>query len=378
MMSPSSLDVKLGLRMLVKYPGLSLIATIGMAVAIAIGAGSFAAIYALVDSTLPLDEGDRIVAIQNNRADNPGNPERQAVHDFFLWRDELTSVRDLTAFRMEQHRNLITADGRTELVPVAEMTASGFRVARVAPVLGRPLVDEDERAGAPPVIVIAYEEWQRRFDGDPDVVGRSVRLGNTVHTVVGVMPEGFRFPVQHRYWVPLRLNPSDYERGGGPSIHMFGRLANGITLDQAQAELNTIGRRMAAVFPETHEHLRPQVLPYTHPFLDIDSPTMALAIHTLQFAISLLLVLVSVNVAILVYARTATRVGEIAVRSALGASRQRIVAQLFVEGLVLAAAAAALGLTLASVALGQVERLLDHPSPVTRSRSGSTSACRLA
>lgn len=242
------------------------------------------------------------------------------------------------------------------------MTASGFRVARVAPVLGRPLLAGDEPVGAPPVIVIAYEEWQRRFDGDPDVIGREVRLDTTVHTVVGVMPEGFRFPVNHRYWVPLRLDPATDEVGAGREIQMFARLTDGATLEQAQTELNTIGRRMAAAYPETHEHLRPAIRPYTHPFVGIESPARAWLIRTFQVGLSLLLVLVSVNVAILVYARAAARVGEIAVRSALGASRWRVVTQLFAEALVLCAAAAVLGLGIVALGFRFFEELMTEGS----------------
>jgi putative ABC transport system permease protein len=356
----SWLDVKLGVRMVAKYPGLSLVSVLGMAVAIAIGAGVFGTISAMLDPTLPLPGGDRIVAVQNKRADRPGSPNHQVLHDLVAWRSELTMVRDLGAFRRTS-RNLII-DGRgTDLVRIAEMSAAGFRVARIPPLLGRPLQDEDEHAGAPPVLVIGHREWQRRFDADPDIIGRTVRLGETVHTVVGVMPEGFRFPVNHGFWVPLRLDATRYEFGGGSSINVFGRLADGVPLDQARAQVAVIGRRMATAYPDTHQHLRPAIVPYAYAVLpqydlDVDDPGDALFLYAIQLGISLLLVLVAANVAVLVYARTATRAGEIAVRTALGASRARVVAQLFVEALVLSLAAAALGLTVAVVALGWMER----------------------
>jgi hypothetical protein len=318
----SWLDVELGVRMLVKYPGLSVVSVIGMAVAIAVGAGAFAFIQAVMDPSLPLEDGDRIISIQNNRTDEPGNPERRVLHDFVTWRDELESVRDLGAFRSDR-RNLMTEDGSTELVRLTEMSAAGFRVARVPALMGRTLLDEDERPGGEPVVVIGQEEWQRLFDGDPGIIGTPIRLGETVHTVVGVMPAGFRFPLNHRYWTPLRLNPADWAHGTGPTLTVFGRLADRVTLRRAQAELTTVGRRMTAQFPDTHEYLRPQIMPYTLPFFDVDSPAMAMALRGLQVVISLLLVVVAVNVAILVYARTTTRLGEIAVRTALGASRRR-------------------------------------------------------
>lgn len=356
------LDLKLGLRTLVKYPGLSFVSVLGMAVAIAIGSGAFGAIYTMADPDLPLPDGERVVSLQNTNTRNPGNPHRQSLHDFMLWRAELESVRDVGAFRSDA-RNLIIDGGTPVLVRIAEMSAAGFRVAAVPPVLGRPLVDDDEREGAPPVLVIAYEEWQRRFEGDPGILGAPVRLGGTVYTVVGVMPEGFRFPLHHRYWIPLRLNPMDYPPGDGPIINIFGRLAEGATMEGARTELTTLGRRMAAAHPRSHGHLRAQLLPYAHPFFDLDTPFMMWALHLLQLTISLLLLVVAVNVAVLVYARTATRAGEIAVRTALGASRRRIVVQLFVEALVLSLVAAALGLTVAGIALSRANEVLERIIP---------------
>src|SRR5690606_24118402 len=123
--------------------------------------------------------------------------------------------------------------------------------------------------GAPPVVVIGHDVWQRRFAGDPGVVGRVVRLGREQATIVGVMPRGFGFPVAHTAWTPFRLNALDYERGAGPSVRVFGRLAPGVSLDEAQAELTALGMRAAADFPETHRHLRPRVKPYASSLLDL-------------------------------------------------------------------------------------------------------------
>ncbi len=349
----SWLDVKLGARMLIKYPVLTLVGGLAMAVAIAIGATSSEAYYTLMSPTLPLAEGDRVVGIQNWDA-AANHPELRSLHDFAAWREQAKSVQELSAFRTVE-RNLIIPNRQTGPVDVAEMTASGFRVARVSPLLGRLLVAEDERKGAPPVVVIGYDAWQTRFAGDPGIVGREVRLGNTVHTVVGVMPEGFSFPVAHYMWVPLRADPSDYERRQGPEINVFGRLARGASLDDAQAELTAIGVRTATAFPETNERLRPRVVPYAALFFNEEA---RLVLQLVQLLISMLLVVICVNVAILVYARTATRQGEIAVRNALGASRGRIVTQLFVEALILSAGAAVVGLVLAGLALRPVNAVL--------------------
>jgi predicted permease len=348
----SWIDIKLGFRMLVKYPGLSLVAVIGMALAIAIGAGYFATFSAMLDSKLPIDKGERAVVVRNRTVSGPdaGDTFLPSPHDFTHWRGQLKSIEAIGAFR-DDNRNLIAADGRAQEVRVAAITASAFSFNGVAPALGRTLIEADERPAAPPVVVIAYEQWQREFGGDPRILERTVRLDETVHAIVGVMPQGFAFPVAHGYWVPLRFTGAELQPGSGFALYVFGRLADGFSMSDAQAELNTVGDQMAAAFPQTYKDLRPQVRPYTLSFLGPEGPDEQLALRGLQFGVALLLVIVAVNVAILVYARTATRAGEIAVRTALGASRRRVVGQLFIEALVLSLVAAAIGLTVDHFAL---------------------------
>lgn len=355
------LDFKLGLRMLAKYPALTIVGGLGMAVSIGVSVGFFAFMRAHIYPTLPLDEGNRIIAIENR--DVELNDEvRQSLHDFTLWRPELKSVQDVGAFRNVMH-NLVTTGSAPEPVPVAEITAAGFTLARVAPQLGRYLVASDERAGAPAVVVIGHDVWKRRFGRNPEVIGRQLRFGRTMHTIVGVMPERFAFPMNHEYWTPFRADAARYPRREGPGIIMFGRLAPGVTMEQAQAELTVIGQRTAAAFPESNGKLRPMVMPYTHSLIDIQGTTVWMSVQ-MELMMSLLLVVVALNVAVLVYARTATRQGEIAVRSALGASRSRIVGQLFVEALVLSLCSAAVGLALAQVGVGLGNRIMDAESGV--------------
>lgn len=343
----SWIDFKLGFRMLVKYPGLTIIGGLAMAFAISVGAGGFELATQYIRPNLPLDDGDRIVGIRLWHTAS-GWAQDRAAHDFVRWREALESVEDVGAFHTIE-RNLITGDAG-EPVEVAEISASAFRVTRVPPLRGRFLVDADEPAGAAPVAVIGYDVWQTRFGGDPNVVGRTVRLGNTRTTVVGIMPDGFAFPISHSVWVPLRLDVSNYERAGGPVIRVFGRLAPGATLETAQAELTTLGLRMAADFPDTHEHVRPRVLPYAQSITNA-SPEIRIALTLVNVFFLTLLVLVCGNVALLMFARATTRESEIVVRSALGASRGRIIAQLLAEALVLAGVAAVVGLAVAGFAL---------------------------
>ncbi|HEX8431078.1 MAG TPA: ABC transporter permease, partial [Longimicrobium sp.] len=337
-----SLDLKLARRMLVKSPGLTLVGGLGMAVAIAVGAAAFIFMHALFSPRIPLDEGDRLVALENWNVEI-NNEERRSSHDLATWRAGMTSVEQISAFRMVE-REVIAGGTLPARTYVAEMTASAFQAARVPPLLGRYLVESDEREGAPHVVVIGYDLWQSRLGGDRDVVGRQLLVGDTSHTVVGVMPRGFAFPMDHSLWTALRAAP--HGPLAGPEIFVFGRLAPGATREEARAELAALGRRSAVEYPATHARLRPHLLPYTYPLDDIQDVTLWSA-ASMQLLVNLLLFAVAINVAVLVYARTAMRRGEIAVRTALGASRRRIVAQLFVEALLLAGGAATVGLLMA-------------------------------
>ncbi|HEX7020997.1 MAG TPA: ABC transporter permease [Gemmatimonadaceae bacterium] len=351
----SGTDIKLSLRLLIRNPGLTAVSTVGIAVGVAIAATMFGFFHANFDPALPLDEGDRIVALENWDIKR-NNENDHSLHDFLTWRDQMTSVVDIGAFRYID-ATMQTGDRTPENVRIAAMSASGFRVARVPALLGRYLMPDDEREGAPPVAVIGYDVWRSRFEQNPNVIGQQVRLDGTPYTIVGVMPERFAFPVNHQYWIPLRANPAAIARGDGPELFVFGRLAPGATMASAQVELSLIGERAAAAFPQTNATLRPRVLGYTRPILDIQDMGFGEWVMG-QLTVSLLLVIVGLNVAILLYARTATRRGEIAVRTALGASRARIVSQLFVEALVLALVPACLGLTLAQYGLENLNRLM--------------------
>src|SRR5262245_23498704 len=161
------------------------------------------------------------------------------------------------------------------------------------------------------------------------------------------MPEGFGFPKSYGVWTPLSSDSLKHARREGPAIRMFGRLARGVSLDAAQAELTGLGERASAAFPDTHKHLRPQVMPYARSFVEGSWRAVVGLTYSGYLCALTFLILVCANVATLVFARTATRESEIAVRTALGASRVRVVSQLMAESLVLAVFAALLGLAAA-------------------------------
>jgi putative ABC transport system permease protein len=349
-MGLSWLDFKLGFRMLARYPMLTVVGSLAMAVAIGVGAGTFEVITRLTNPSLPLPNGDRIVGLNYWDRTEPG-VRAPSSYDALTWREGLRNVEDIGAFRLVQ-RNLIVGDQVGEPVDAAEISAAAFRVTGVPPLMGRVLVDADESPGSPAVVLLGNRLWKMRFGADPAVIGRVVRLGATQATVVGVMPEGFAFPIRQSLWTPLRMSELAQEPGRGQPLRIFGRLATGVELTKAQAELTAFGSRVAQQFPKEYENLKPQVLPYAESFIEMPQDFLVRAgIHSINAFGALFLVVICGNIALLMFARAATREREILVRRALGAARSRIVMQLFTEALVLAAIAAVLGLTATDFAL---------------------------
>jgi putative ABC transport system permease protein len=330
-------DYKLGLRMLLKYPGLTLAGGLALAIAIGVGAGWYDLSGKLFAPTIPLPEGDRLVVVETLNT-LTGEPEPRVAHDFLEWRRSLRTIETLGAYRTGV-RSLVVGGAPAGPISSAEITAAGFGAARVPPLIGRALLESDEMPGAPGVVVLGYEVWQRVFAGRQNAVGSVVTLGNETVTVIGIMPDGFGYPLNQQVWTPLSLR-SSYEALEGGALNVIGRLAPGVSRQQANAELHVAGERAAAARPATHQHLRPRAyrLGDVAEFLD------AAQFAARNLPVLLVLALACMSVGTLIYARTATREGEIAVRSALGASRARVMGQLFTEALVLALVAAAAGL----------------------------------
>ena len=346
----SRLDFKVGVRMLGRYPGLTLVGTVAIAVAIALGTLYFEAVNKWQNPRLPIRDADRVISIRGWDM-SAMRPEGRLLHDFSVWREQVRTVDHLGA-AVTFVRNLATQDGLVQPVRGAEITANAFRLMGTAPLLGRALTEQDERPAEPPVVVLSHTLWETRFASDPNVVGKTVKLGTAAATIVGVMPPGFGFPVSERIWTPLRVVASAVTPRTGPDVSVFGRRTPGTSIDEARAELAVIGARLTASNPDTHKHLRPRVTPYGKPLNEGPQMRMFRSILYVVNGIFLMLLgVVCANVATLVFARTATRGWEITVRTALGASRGRIVSQLFIEALVLTAVAAVVGLIVAKLSL---------------------------
>jgi predicted permease len=347
----SWIDFKLGLRMLVKYPGLTLVAGLAMAFAIFVGTGCYEFYSQVLHPRLPLEDGARVVMVEL-LDDRSRGLEPRILHDFAVWRAGLSTMEELGAARPIVP-NLAAGDGAGEPIPAAAMTASAFRMTRVPPLMGRTLLLADESPAAPDVLVIGYDLWQTRFGGDSDVVGRTVVVGNVERTVVGVMPPGFGFPVNQEAWTPLRVDLA-LEPAAGPAVLVFGRLAPGATRDRAQQEIDAYVERAGAERPDAYGHLHGRVSPYAEATRWGISGDLSerLAIMSLNVYAGLFLVLVCGNVALLMFARAAAREGEIVVRAALGASRRRIIGQLFAEAMALSLVAGLVAVMAAAYGLG--------------------------
>jgi putative ABC transport system permease protein len=339
----SWLDLKLAARMLVRYPVLTAIGTGSLAAGIALGAAAFAVISLTLWPKLPLPEGDRIVNVAiRDVAGDQGEP--RIVADYLRWRAGTSTLTDFVAGR-GRARNLAMGDGTVESINVEEITASMFPMTRVAPIMGRALTDKDAEAAAPAVMVIGERLWRERFAADPAIVGKTLLVSDAPTTVVGVMPAEFKFPSNFEVWQPLKINESSVQPRVGMGIGIWARLKPGVTYELANAELASLSAQSAADWPATHEHLRASVLAPAK--REVRDPTERKLLASVNLFVALLVLLVSGNVALLMFARAATRESEIVVRTALGASRGRLIAQFLAEAIVLSAIAAVLGLVLA-------------------------------
>jgi putative ABC transport system permease protein len=340
----SWLDWKLGARMLLKYPGLTVIGGLSLAAAIALGTVGIEVADELLYKRLPFDEGSRVVRLETQDMAE-SRVESRVLHDFAIWRQSLTTVVELGAARASE-RNVVTGEGRVESMRVAEITASAFPLTRVPPLLGRSLQPLDDVPNAAPVVVLGYDVWQRAFLRDPAILGRTVTVGRTARTVVGVMPPRFGFPHNQQLWVPLPVQ--DAAPRQGPAVQVFGRLADGAGWQDAAAEIAVVSSRLSADQPATHAHLITRVRAFAGRTPGEPLRLEDVAVHAV---VLLLLGAISANVATLVFARTAMRESEMVIRHALGASRGRVITQIVTEGLVLSLAAAVLGLIVAQTAV---------------------------
>lgn len=351
-------DLRLAVRSMRHRPGMSLLAIIALGLGIGLTTTMFSIVNGAVLRGLPFPESHRILHVAPFSIAEQDDMDMR-VHTFAEFARRQQSFETYGALQM-QTANVVGPDGQPERYSAAALTGNMLRLLRTAPLLGRDLRDDDNQPGAAPVALIGHKVWQERFKGAPDVVGQPLRINGTVMTVVGVMPEGFRFPSNQDIWPALIINPEGTKFGEGPGLETIGRLKPGVSRDQASVEMATLWRQLELEYPDRYKDHTAEVKTYIEEF--IGSETIG-ALYTMLAAVFGVLVIACANVANLVMARAAQRTREIAVRTAVGASRWRVVKQMLVEVLVLATAGAALGLVLAQAGITLFNRGIVDTNP---------------
>lgn len=339
-------DLRYAARGLRKNPSVSIIAVVALALGIGFTTVMFSIVYGALYRGLPFDGAERIMHLERANPTEGIQSMEVTIHDYRDWRERQRSFEQLAAFY--QGTVNIRGTERPERFEGAFMTANAFDVVGVQPFLGRSFREEEEQPGAPQVALLGYRVWQERFGGTPGILGQTVTINGEAGTIIGVMPEGFEFPILEEVWVPLRLDHVALERGTGTTVEVFGKLNEGTTVDQAMREFAGITEQLGSEYPETNEGVTALMKPYTEEFIGDEERGILLSMLATVF---LVLVIACANVANLLLARASSRSRDLAIRTAMGASRWRVVKQMLAEAAVLAGVGALFGTAVAWIGI---------------------------
>lgn len=346
-------DVRYAIRGLWRSRGFAAVAVLMLAVGIGVNAAMFSVANAVLFKGFPsVVRSDRILYVDSDRGSCVSDP------DFQDWRHQARSFVGMAGVA-DQVIALADGNGSPERADATRTTANAFSVLGTQPILGRDFTSDDERPGAAPVAILTYRLWQRRYGGDPAIVGRTLRLDGTPTTVIGVMPRGFTFPQNQDLWVPLVRTPEMRKRDTCSLWFAFGRLTDGASVESARAEMKTIGARLASAYPLTNGSVHARVQTFNEFYLGPNSGVVYLA---MLGAVAFVLLIACANVAVLLLARSIGRTRELSVRLALGAGRWRIVRQLVIESVLLSSSAGLLGWMVAAYGVRAYARVANPPS----------------
>ena len=332
-------DIKYAWRHLLRSPGFSIVAVVTLALGIGANSAIFSVTSAVLLKPLPYAEPERLVGLHHL---SEGQPASMSGPNFTDLRKMSHTLADVAAFT--RSRTILTGQGEPVRLDSADVSAGLFSVLGVSPRLGRTFTPEENLPGRNKVAILSDGLWRQRFGGDPAIVGKTITLDGVSTQVVGVMPPGFSFPVARALWTPLEYTKSfTTDQRANWYLTGVGRARAGVAIEQVVAEVRTIGDQLAAQYPDVNAGVGLTAVPLHEDTVG----SIRQAVFVLLGAVGLVLLIACTNVANLLLARAAAREGEMAVRSALGAGRGRLIRQLLTESVILAAAGGSLGLLIA-------------------------------
>ena len=355
-------DFRYGLRMLGKTPGQTAAAVLALGLGIGLTAAMFSIVYGIVLRGLPLPDSERLIHLENQNLSRDQKSLEVGLHDFLDWRAQQKSFTDLAAFESTTFTLSGDASGnaRPERIEGGFVTANLFDLLGAKPARGRSFLPGEDQPGAPRVAMLSWEIWQKRYGGDPRILGRTVRLNAEPATVVGIMPPKFAFPFNEKAWAPLPIDPTKHKRGEGDTYEVVGRLKPGVTLEAARTEIRGISKRLAAQYPDTNAGVDASVKPLMEEFIPAEVSSL---LYLMLAGVFCVLLIACLNVANLMLARASSRTRELAIRSALGAGRRRVLVQILAESFMIAALGAGLGLGLAYLGVAGFNRAIVPTEP---------------
>jgi len=353
-------DLRHGARLMLRRPGLAAVSILTLSVGIGLTAFMFSLVKGTLLTGLPFEDADRIVAVTRTEIvqgwENMGVP----LHDLEVWREEQQVFEGMGTYSTGTF-NVSGPEG-ADRYDGGWVSANLFDLLRVQPIVGRGFRDDEDLPGAHAVVIIGWRLWQDRFGGDAGALGRTLRINGEEAVIVGVMEEGFAFPVTQGIWLPERRRAVQYALGapGVPQVNVVARLRTGVSLDQANVQIAGISARMREAHPDTHENIGAAVVTISEQFIGREPRRLLWVMLGGVFGV---LLIACANVANLLLGQAALRAREVGIRSALGASRGRILTQFLTEPLVMAVTGAVLGLGLAHLGVGAFERAIASTEP---------------